>query len=118
MGTGETLRILPGTIVLVASFQDDVMNQTATWYDGTVYLRPGKAVTKQDIDNTRQVTDMTQLHALIDDYTKDISGAKAVGMKTVFYNEKQVAGVFPDADRSVVSMQELPGIIEEIQMNY
>jgi len=41
------------------------------------------------------------------DYKKDIVGAKAIGMKTIFFNEKQVTGDFPDADEIVFTMKEL-----------
>ena len=45
------------------------------------------------------------------DYKKDICGAKAVGMITVFFNEKRISGKFPDADNIILSMQELIEIV-------
>ena len=45
-------------------------------------------------------------------YEKDISGAKAVGMKTIFFNENFSAGDFPDADKIIYSMKELVGAVE------
>lgn len=41
-------------------------------------------------------------------YAKDISGAKAIGMHTLFFNEHKVAGDFPDADAIIHHMSELP----------
>jgi len=41
------------------------------------------------------------------DYKKDIVGAKNIGMKTVFFNENNEKGNFPDADHIIYSMQEL-----------
>jgi putative hydrolase of the HAD superfamily len=46
-------------------------------------------------------------------YEKDISGAKAVGMKTVFFNEKHSAGDFPDADKIIYSMKDLPEAVKD-----
>ncbi len=45
------------------------------------------------------------------DYKKDIAGAKATGMKTIFFNEKQLSGEFPDADKIILSMKELIGAV-------
>ncbi len=45
------------------------------------------------------------------DYEKDIVGAKAVGMKTIFFNEKSIKGNFPVADFIIYSMDELSNII-------
>jgi putative hydrolase of the HAD superfamily len=42
-----------------------------------------------------------------DNYQKDICGAKAVGMSTIFFNEKNESGDYTDADAVIVSMQEL-----------
>lgn len=44
-------------------------------------------------------------------YSKDISSAKAVGMKTVFFNEKKISGDFPDADAIIHHMSSLPETI-------
>ncbi|NTW33949.1 MAG: hypothetical protein HGB12_15260, partial [Bacteroidetes bacterium] len=38
---------------------------------------------------------------------KDIVGAKAVGMKTIFFNEKKLIGDFKNADRIIFSMKDL-----------
>jgi putative hydrolase of the HAD superfamily len=46
-------------------------------------------------------------------YEKDICGAKAVGMKTIFFNEKKLNGVFSDADKIIFLMKEL---IEAIRL--
>ena len=50
-----------------------------------------------------------------DSYTKDICGAKAVGMKTIFFNEKIITGNFPDADQFIFSMNELVAAINLIK---
>ncbi|MFH0865830.1 MAG: HAD family hydrolase [Bacteroidota bacterium] len=42
-----------------------------------------------------------------DSYEKDICGAKAVGMITIFFNEKKIVADFPDADFTITSMKEL-----------
>ncbi len=41
------------------------------------------------------------------DYKKDICGAKTVGMKTIFFNEKNIIGDFPDADKILHSLNDL-----------
>jgi len=41
------------------------------------------------------------------DYKKDIEGAKAVGMTTIFFNEKLTTGHFPAADKIISSMESL-----------
>lgn len=48
------------------------------------------------------------------DYQKDIIGAKAVGMKTVFYNPQQISGNYPDADFQLSCMCSLPKVLEII----
>jgi putative hydrolase of the HAD superfamily len=48
------------------------------------------------------------------DYKKDITGAKTAGMKTIFFNEKNIAGQFPDADMEIHSMMELIKISQKI----
>ena len=48
-------------------------------------------------------------------YEKDIIGAKAVGMKTIFFNEKIITGNFPDADQIIFSMNELVAAINLIK---
>ena len=40
-------------------------------------------------------------------YEKDIVGAKAIGIKTIFFNENQLAGQFPQADAIVNHMNEI-----------
>ncbi|MBE0647072.1 MAG: HAD family hydrolase [Bacteroidales bacterium] len=40
-------------------------------------------------------------------YSKDIIGARMSGMKTVYYNEKQLSGPFEDADLVIDDMGEL-----------
>jgi FMN phosphatase YigB (HAD superfamily) len=47
-------------------------------------------------------------------YEKDICGAKAVGMKTIFFNEKKLSGDFPDADKIIFSMTELNSAINSL----
>lgn len=47
-------------------------------------------------------------------YHKDISGAKAAGMFTVLFNEKELEGDFPDADAVIARMYDLPEVIEAI----
>lgn len=49
-----------------------------------------------------------------DNYNKDICGARAVGMKTILFNEKNCIGDFPDADKVITSMKGLEKMIEEI----
>ncbi len=44
-------------------------------------------------------------------YKKDIVGAKAAGMKTVFFNEKNLTGYFKEADFVINLMEELPGCL-------
>lgn len=40
-------------------------------------------------------------------YEKDILGAKAAGMTTVFFNEKKTKGTYPEADHVIHSMNQL-----------
>ncbi|HNW89109.1 MAG TPA: HAD family hydrolase [Bacteroidales bacterium] len=40
-------------------------------------------------------------------YNKDIVGAKACGMKTVFFDEKRTNGYYPDVDLIIHSFEEL-----------
>jgi len=47
-------------------------------------------------------------------YKKDICGAKAVGMKTIFFNENKRTGDFPDADKIIFSMKELMEAIDSL----
>ena len=44
-------------------------------------------------------------------YDKDISGAKAAGMQTVFFNENKTPGRFPHADAVIHSMNQLLNLI-------
>jgi HAD superfamily hydrolase (TIGR01509 family) len=46
------------------------------------------------------------------DYKKDIEGAKKIGMTTVFFNENNDQGNFPDADYIIQSMQELISLLK------
>lgn len=48
------------------------------------------------------------------DYAKDIIGAKAAGLKTVFFNEKQIAVDCVDADEIICSLDQLNEAIENI----
>jgi HAD superfamily hydrolase (TIGR01662 family) len=48
------------------------------------------------------------------DYEKDIIGAKAAGMKTVFYNPSGIVREFDHADRVILSMNSLPAVIKEL----
>ena len=50
------------------------------------------------------------------DYNKDIVGAKAVGMKTIYFNEKLITGDFPDADIIINSMKELVNVVKKINI--
>jgi FMN phosphatase YigB (HAD superfamily) len=50
------------------------------------------------------------------DYKKDISGAKAIGMKTIFFNEKKSIGEFPDTDKMILSMKELNRVVRKIDI--
>ena len=47
-------------------------------------------------------------------YEKDIVGAKAAGMKTILFNEKNIKGDFIDADFIITSLKELPAIVEKL----
>lgn len=47
-------------------------------------------------------------------YNKDIEGAHAAGMATVFFNESGSAGKFPDADIIIERMEELPEAIARL----
>lgn len=49
------------------------------------------------------------------DYNKDISGAKASGMKTIFFNENRIKGNFIDADIIIGSMKELCEAIDKFK---
>ncbi len=49
------------------------------------------------------------------DYEKDIIGARAAGMKTIFFNEKNLPGPFPDAHYVVNSLNEVPVIIDMVK---
>jgi len=49
-----------------------------------------------------------------DNYEKDCIGAKAVGMKTVFFNAQHKKGVFNNADKVIENMEDLPLIIDRI----
>ena len=61
--------------------------------------------------------DIANEHCLMigDSYPKDICGAKAVGMKTIFFNEKRVESEYPDADEIIVSMKELLSAVDTIK---
>jgi putative hydrolase of the HAD superfamily len=47
-------------------------------------------------------------------YDKDITGAKAAGLFTVFFNEFSEEGAWPDADAIIHRMDELPGVIAHL----
>lgn len=47
-------------------------------------------------------------------YEKDIIGAKLVGMKTVFFNEKNIQGNFELADEIICKMSQLVAAIKRI----
>lgn len=47
-------------------------------------------------------------------YAKDIQPAKALGMRTVYFNEAQTPGSFPDADAVVHHLADLPEIIKTL----
>lgn len=47
-------------------------------------------------------------------YTNDTVGAKGAGMKTIYYNEKNLTGTFNDADYIISHMNELLGAIESL----
>jgi putative hydrolase of the HAD superfamily len=49
-----------------------------------------------------------------DNYKKDIAGAKAMGIKTVFFNHTFGRGSFPDADATIYGMNELTSIISRL----
>lgn len=47
-----------------------------------------------------------------DKYENDVVAAKSLGMKTILFNENNLPGPFPDADRVIGSMEELiPAIV-------
>jgi copper homeostasis protein len=48
-------------------------------------------------------------------YEKDIIGARACGMHTIFFNEKGISGDFRDAERMIVHMSQLTEAIESIR---
>ena len=50
-------------------------------------------------------------------YKKDICGAKAVRMKTIFFNEKNISGDFLDADKIIYSLNELPDVVKSFSTN-
>lgn len=47
-------------------------------------------------------------------YSKDICGAKRVGMRTVFYNPGHAQGPFPDADFVIHDLSLLPELIASL----
>jgi len=47
-------------------------------------------------------------------YEKDIEGAKAAEIKTVFFNENQLEGNFEKADYVIYSMDDLKVAIEQL----
>jgi putative hydrolase of the HAD superfamily len=49
------------------------------------------------------------------DYNKDIEGAKTLGMKTILFNEKNIKGKYPHADKVIHSMTELIDAVQEIE---
>ncbi len=49
-----------------------------------------------------------------DRYKKDIIGATAAGMQTIFFNEKKLTGSFDQADRVIIHMNELEEAIQSI----
>jgi FMN phosphatase YigB (HAD superfamily) len=49
------------------------------------------------------------------DYEKDIKGARASGMKTIYFNEKNNPGPFPDAHYVVNSINEVPIIVNMVR---
>ncbi len=50
-------------------------------------------------------------------YTKDIVGAKRAGMKTVYYNENKLTGIFEQADRVIDNMGELSETVSKLADN-
>lgn len=48
-------------------------------------------------------------------YTKDIVGAKQVGMTTIYYNEKRLPGPFEEADLVIDNMGELADAVEFLE---
>jgi len=44
-------------------------------------------------------------------YDKDITGARACGMSTIFFNEKNLPGTFPDAALVIQNLEELSGYL-------
>jgi FMN phosphatase YigB (HAD superfamily) len=49
-----------------------------------------------------------------DNYFNDCVGAKKAGMKTVLFNATKIKGSFPMADAVILSIEDLPGIIEHL----
>lgn len=47
-------------------------------------------------------------------YEKDIVGAKDAGMKTILFDEKNLNKLNPKADYVIISMKDLPKVIENI----
>ncbi|HNW98675.1 MAG TPA: HAD family hydrolase [Bacteroidales bacterium] len=71
---------------------------------------------KRFFDSITKKINISSEHCIMigDSYQKDICGAKAVGMKTILFNEKNINADFPDADKVIVSMRELINAIEGI----
>lgn len=51
-------------------------------------------------------------------YTNDIIGARKAGMKTVYFNEKQLTGPFEKADRVIDDMGGLVSAIEAVEARH
>ena len=74
---------------------------------------------KPDVRYFRMICEMSKIYPsecvmVGNDYHKDIVGAKAAGMKTVFFNEKQIPVDCTEADEIICSLKELPEAIENI----
>jgi FMN phosphatase YigB (HAD superfamily) len=52
------------------------------------------------------------------DYARDITGARAAGLRTVFFNAEGTEGTFPEADEMITRMSDLPGAVERIIRHY
>jgi putative hydrolase of the HAD superfamily len=61
------------------------------------------------------IVDPEQCIMIGDNYAKDIRGAKAIGMKTILFNEKLTVSDFFDADEIIVSMKELVTAVDVIE---
>ena len=48
------------------------------------------------------------------DYAKDIAGAKAAGLRTIFFHKPGGEGNYPLADVLITRMQDLPGAVRRI----